>query len=38
MAKLYEKTPLISRILSITTLLITMLSFIFVIRTLLLIV
>ena len=32
--KLYEKTPLLSRILSITTLLITILSLIFILRTL----
>lgn len=31
---LYEKTPLLSRILSITTLLIALLSFIFILRTL----
>jgi hypothetical protein len=31
--RLYEKTPLLSRILSITTLLATLLSFIFILRT-----
>jgi hypothetical protein len=35
--RMYEKTPLASRIISITTLLLTILSFIFVVRTLLLI-
>lgn len=32
-ARLYEKTPLLSRILSITTLLASLLSFIFIVRT-----